>query len=137
MNHPRPPTIPGDPGRPPENLDGLLRAFFQAEMPASWPAPELPAESFRRPPRPAARWAMTRSRLALAASVALLVTPLFFFGSPRPAEPDAAAPGRIIGQKYDMKESLFQEVEEKKGPDGKPRRHEQPTKYLIEFYERF
>lgn len=64
-----PPAQPGEARPPEEDLDGLLRKFFRAEMPRPWP----PFESPRRaaPPR---RFALLRSRLALAASVALLVT---------------------------------------------------------------
>jgi hypothetical protein len=53
------------PVRPGDDLDGLLRAYFQAQMPHPWPALKLP------PAR--SRWAAVRRRLALAASVALLL----------------------------------------------------------------
>jgi hypothetical protein len=71
-----PPTTVNQNGRSSEDeLDGLLRAFYQAELPHPWPSPEVPAlrndvlplrSSLRRFP-------MLRSRLALAASVAFLV----------------------------------------------------------------
>lgn len=62
------------PARPDDDLDGLLRAFFQAELPRPWPALKAPPT-----PHPAVaplpvRRGLFRSRLALAASVALLVT---------------------------------------------------------------
>ena len=33
----------------PGDVDGLLRAFFRAEMPLAWPALPVPAESLRLP----------------------------------------------------------------------------------------
>ena len=69
MNLSRPTTPP--PERPPENLDRLLRAFFQAQTPAPWPAPPLPLPRSEAPPAPR-RWWRWGSRSALAASVALL-----------------------------------------------------------------
>lgn len=50
------------------DLDGLLRGFFRAEMPDPWPALQTPPSA-----RPARRSASLRGKLALAASVALLV----------------------------------------------------------------
>jgi hypothetical protein len=78
--------------QPGDNLDNLLRAYFQAEMPNPWPSLEAPPRRLRvASPRPAAKsgGSLLRSRLALAASIALLVSgPLFLAGS----FPDAAAP---------------------------------------------
>jgi hypothetical protein len=57
------------PGSNGDNLDHLLRAFFRAEMPEPWPdAPARPLAF-----RPARRRGLVRSRLALAASVLLLL----------------------------------------------------------------
>jgi hypothetical protein len=71
-------TRPG----PPDELDGLLREFFQSELPCPWPAaPNPPARSLpSRPFRPPAlrAAALRRSRLALAASVALLALGALF-----------------------------------------------------------
>jgi len=61
--------------QPPDDVDGLLRAFFKAQMPHPWPSPAALS-----PPRiltlPVARatkgWPLMRSRLALAVAVALL-----------------------------------------------------------------
>src|SRR5438105_15021813 len=84
-----PPNIVPNAGRPPEDdLDGLLRAYFQAEMPDPWPSFEAPAprNGFLPPRRPQPRrFALWRSRLALAASILLLIAgALFLFGgSPR------------------------------------------------------
>lgn len=59
--------------RPPENIDGLLRAFFQAEVPSPWPEMTAPvsAAAATAPAKPRVR-SLVRSRLALAASIALL-----------------------------------------------------------------
>ena len=66
MSTMNPPTRPE---QAPDELDALLRAFFQAQMPKPWPA-------FKAPATPSAQtswWVKSRSRLALAASVALLL----------------------------------------------------------------
>jgi hypothetical protein len=73
-----------------DEIDALLRAFFRAEMPRTWPA-------FKAPTAPSAQgswWARSRSRLALAASVALLVLGSWWLTS-RPA--DYAMPMTGIG----------------------------------------
>ncbi len=58
------------------NVEQLLRAFYRAEMPDPWPSFEAPAEASTLLPFPAPRARrplFARSRLALAASVALLI----------------------------------------------------------------
>lgn len=56
-----------------DNVDGVLRAFFAAQMPAPWPALRAPTGA------PETKgWPMMRSRLALAASVTLLALGLSF-----------------------------------------------------------
>ena len=58
-------------GHLPDDLDGLLRTFFRAEMPEPWPVLEPPAPAVgSSTPR---RRLFARSRLALAASLALLL----------------------------------------------------------------
>jgi hypothetical protein len=62
------------PQAPRDDLDGLLRTFFRAQMPHPWPA--APATTFRLTPalRPAtSRRPLMRSRWALAASIGLLL----------------------------------------------------------------
>jgi len=67
-----------------DDLDGLLRSFFRAEMPEPWPALELPAEETILPlparPRPH-RWKTFRARFALAASVAFLLACAWLIGN--------------------------------------------------------
>jgi hypothetical protein len=73
MNDLRRPLTQGGPGRPPENLDSLLRRFFRSEMPKPWPvAPKVQAPAARKL-QPSRRWFRHSSRLALAAAVALFL----------------------------------------------------------------
>jgi len=55
--------------RPADDLDGLLRAFFRAELPRPWPAFRYASTPTNRP----GRWVLFRSRIVLAASLALLL----------------------------------------------------------------
>ena len=66
-----------EPKMKPEELDALLHAFFRTEMPNPWPhlkapiaAPASLEETAKAPPT---WWSRSRSRFALAASVALLM----------------------------------------------------------------
>jgi hypothetical protein len=69
---PAPPLSTGE-ARTPDDVDALLRSYFRAEMPDPWPAPPLArALVTSAAPEPAARHS-DRSKLALAASVALLI----------------------------------------------------------------
>jgi hypothetical protein len=77
---------------PDEFLDGLLRAYFQKEMPRPWPAPLPPARPAPLPASPRGSGS-TRTRLALAASLAFLTV-----GSVLVADrihPNAAAPASV------------------------------------------
>jgi anti-sigma factor RsiW len=77
---------------PPEEIDGLLRAFFRAELPHPWPAMKAPAAP-TAPARPApSRPALWRSRLALAASVAVLALGALFLPGPAPRESQGPVP---------------------------------------------
>jgi hypothetical protein len=58
-------------GLPQENVDRLLISFLKKEMPEPWPAPKLPRPSGVIPAR---GWFGAYGRLALVASVALLLT---------------------------------------------------------------
>jgi len=63
-------TLPAE-----QDVDQLFRSFFQSEVPHEWPAVELPVRRTTLPFRPAAalrRRFVLGSKLALAASVALL-----------------------------------------------------------------
>ena len=96
MSFPNPPHFARD---CPEDLDRLLRDFFHAELPASWPVPEPPARAV--PMRPVRR-PLYRSRFVLAASVALLLGGNLFLSSRFLGEdPTGARPGRgeLIGSR--------------------------------------
>jgi hypothetical protein len=137
----QPPSDPAVRDRPPDELDGLLRAFYLAEMPQPWPAlPEPPARTFPVPSHAGrSRWALTRSRFALAASVGLLVAGLWAVGGKLPGGLDSftASPDRATGMRQSvfdpdhgvdpnrllLKESLIQDRNE-------------GTKVLIEVFEK-
>jgi hypothetical protein len=71
-------------GRSTDELDTLLRAFFESEMPHPWPARPFPETAEQtRPvvpfkPTPAHPWVPINSRLALAASIGLLLAGSWF-----------------------------------------------------------
>jgi hypothetical protein len=118
MNVIVPPRVPPD-----DEIDGLLRAFFRAEVPHPWPAMKAPAA----PPPAPARPALWRSRLALAASVALLALGSLFLPGKAPREPQPPArpsisPGEAKREKVKSSLSLEQ-----------PRNG--PTKIKVEAYE--
>jgi hypothetical protein len=84
-----------------DDADQLLRAFYRAEMPDPWPSFEAPAEAPTVLPFPAPgarRPIFGRSRLALAASVALLIAGLWFLSGKFGSEP---APRRDDVRYYD------------------------------------
>jgi hypothetical protein len=94
MRFSEPPPVERAGKGPGDELDTLLRAFFQSKLPHPWPAPALPAaEEQGRPvvpltPAAAHPWVPVRSRLALAASVGLLLAGSWFL-----AEQFQAGPG--------------------------------------------
>jgi hypothetical protein len=136
MRFSEPPTVDrAGKGRSGDELDTLLRAFFQSEMPHPWPVPSLPeTEEQARPvvpftPAASPPWAPVHSRLALAASVGLLLAGSWFLAGQfqtadpgdQPIRPDAPYTANRDGIK--MKESLEQEKDK-------------PTKYRIELWDR-
>ena len=65
--------------RAPNELDGLLRAFFRAQVPEPWPALKPPATlSLRGEGAPARRPSLFRSRFILAASLLILLLSQLF-----------------------------------------------------------
>ncbi len=93
---------------PPDDLDGLLRAFYRKQMPSRWPAPPLPPPAptvpFRGPnPR---HQALFRSRLALAASVALLMLGSLFVGGKRGAVQTDGRPDMVLPDGSATREKL-------------------------------
>jgi len=77
----RPPVDPRH-SRDPDDMEQLLRTFFEEEMPEPWPAVEPPP-----PARPGRKgWSLFRSRFALAASVALLLTGSLWLSRKAPSD---------------------------------------------------
>jgi hypothetical protein len=137
----KPPTdLPGRNGAS-DDLDILLRDYFQAEMPHPWPAcPQPPARAVLAPLTPSSRWTLARSRFALAASIGMLLACLWGLGGKFVSDPpdEASTPLGITGQRekpYDpsgkpvdpskvrIKESLIQDRNE-------------GTKFLIEVFDK-
>jgi hypothetical protein len=110
-------------GRPDDDPDGLLRAFFRAELPQPWPAFRRPDDRDRAatPARPRS-WTAARSRLALAATVAVLLLGTLLLSGQFHGSTPATRYGTPAAKPYwKMQESLEQE-------------QNQPTKLKIEFY---
>jgi hypothetical protein len=76
--------------RLPEDVEGLLRDFFQSALPQEWPAVPVPQ------PQAGRGFFQLRSRITLAASVAILLIGSFWLSSlvpQREASPLRLAPG--------------------------------------------
>jgi hypothetical protein len=84
-----------------DELEGMLRTFFRAEVPDPWPTMKFPEPilKLRKPRR--STWLRVGPRLAVAASVALLVVGYLALGSIFPKhQPDGPSMnGPTIGQK--------------------------------------
>lgn len=98
MHYVEPPTLDSSMrGSSEDGLDGLLKAYFQHELPQPWPTAPVPEERPVILTLPKARKSLLHSRLALAASVALFL----------------AGPWLISGSF-----SLFKDNSEASTPDG-------------------
>jgi len=66
-----------------DDVDGALTAFFKSELPNPWPALQLPEAEMSATPLPFRRPARSplRSRLALAASILLMLLGSLFLAS--------------------------------------------------------
>jgi hypothetical protein len=87
---------------PANDVDGVLRAFFKGQVPAPWPALKAPDVVVTT----AKGWPMMRSRLALAASVALLALGLSlvsgaFHGRTNPSDSHIAIGGATASTEND------------------------------------
>jgi len=76
MSIAQPPVDPREPGRSADEVDGLLREFFQGALPRSWPPFQRPARETLTIPHPLSWRRRFRSTLALAASLILLALSL-------------------------------------------------------------
>jgi len=80
------------------DIDDLLGAFFKSEMPSPWPELEPPAQArtlaFKRRPAPRRRRPLFASRLALVASVALLMCAAWLLGGRASTSVQGDRPGR-------------------------------------------
>ncbi|HZY89767.1 MAG TPA: hypothetical protein VFE78_33405 [Gemmataceae bacterium] len=124
MNVIVPPRVPPD-----DEIDGLLRAFYRAQVPHPWPEWKAPAVAPRTVPvRPALlRPALWRSRFALAASVGLLALSSLFLPGKGPREPQSPArPG--IGPGSAKRDKVKSSLSLEQPKDG-------PTKIKVEAYE--
>jgi hypothetical protein len=70
--------------QPGDDLDELLSAYYQAEMPSPWPELNVPAQVSVLPTRLVFWRRIKRSHLALAASVALLIGGSLLFAGKSP-----------------------------------------------------
>jgi hypothetical protein len=100
----------------PDELDRLLRSFFRSQLPSPWPALKLPA-----PAGASTWWQRSRSRLALAASIALLLLGSWWLASKSAhyQVPTPVVPGAGAASKVDVPEKLRM-LEEKKNREGRP-----------------
>jgi hypothetical protein len=78
MSIAQPHVDPREPGRSADEIDGLLREFFQGALPTSWPPFQRPAREILPSPHPLSWRRRFRSTLALAASLILLALSLGF-----------------------------------------------------------
>lgn len=99
-------ALPPPEGRPRagDDIDPLLRAFFQAELPRPWPpAPKTPPPTVGAPePASAGGRRPAKARLTLAASVALMASAAWLVSGPgeRPGVA-GSQPGVDIGEVID------------------------------------
>jgi hypothetical protein len=92
---------------PPDELDGVLRRYFLAQLPQPWPAPPRLASTEQTPAVPrrlaVGRFFRIATRCAVAAAVAFLVVGYLalqgWFPDPKPAKPSPLAPGIEMGLK--------------------------------------
>ena len=88
-------------GLSPDHVDGLLQSFFKKELPDPWPAPGMFVRSpgnIRRAP-----WLGSYKRLALVASVALLLFSYVTLAARFPLEAD---PGLTLDRNHSIGQKL-------------------------------
>ncbi len=91
-----PPAGPRQDATGDDGLDNLLRAYFKAQVPDPWPSFEAPPDQHILPLPSVKRHPLVRSRLALAASVALLVAgPWLLNGALQPTTGSETVPPEV------------------------------------------
>jgi hypothetical protein len=142
MRYEQPPVLARNYGRPPDDIDGLLRAFLRAEMPDPWPTMKFPTRTQTLRPTALRRWPLLNSRFALAATVALCLVGSMslasIFSTDAPtlpgAKPDIAGPsgnatpinevipkkGRVIGRMWEKGNDTFFELKLEPAPKLEP-----------------
>ena len=93
MSISQPPVEHRQSGPSADDVDGLLRDFFQASLPRPWPAFERPLRETLPLVRPASWRRRFRSSLALAASVAILALGLGLLPGKFADRPSTSLPG--------------------------------------------
>jgi hypothetical protein len=113
-------------GQPPEELDRRLAALFRAQLPHPWPAAPAAAPRAIVPmsaAKPRTRWPLLRTRTAIAASVALLVTGLLFLAEAFPGktgsnDPDVKVTAPSADTRNDPVHNYDVKVNLQQPPDG-------------------
>lgn len=106
------------PGGSAEEIDRLLGAYFQKEMPHPWPKASLTGPTVQLA-NAESRWSSSRSRMALAASVALLVAGAMLLGGSfkNPPKPTGLS-GALESAKHETLGGLKSEVYIELSADG-------------------
>jgi len=104
------------------DLDGLLSDFFRSELPKPWPEPPIANEQPKTLParKLSSRWSAVRSRLALAASIALLLAGGWFLSGK--FEDVSGSGGSYMNEGADTRGGHFKREKNLK-EDGPPIRH--------------
>lgn len=85
-------TLPNEEPRP--EMDDVLHDYFQAEMPHPWPAFQMPKPA--RAKQSESLWSRYAGRVALAASIALLVAGYLAVAAYFPSAPGAKGMDAVI-----------------------------------------
>lgn len=101
-------------------LDVLLRNYFRSEMPDPWPAFQAPAIARFSPP--ARRWAPVRSKLALAASIGLLMIGSWCLSGGRPVDYSQPASVSPLGDPGAASGSSLKDLLRGKQPSVTPKK---------------
>ena len=123
----RPPGYPRIAGRPPEDVDELLRTFFRSEVPRSWPTLALPARDDRgnSPPVSRPRLRLHR-RFGVAAAVGLLVVGYLSLAGRFPVETND--PGATVNPARTLAAKELDRLRKRTTQGGALRSHQVPVR---------